>query len=70
MLDDDEEGQRENLRARNELLDARASLEVERLNENKKLFVQETRIKAMTLTEENLRLKKLLEDQRTRDARD
>ena len=24
----------------------------------------------MTLTEENLRLKKLLEDQRTRDARD
>ena len=52
------------------MLDARASLEVERLNENKKLFVQETRIKAMTLTEENLRLKKLLEDQRTRDARD
>lgn len=40
------------------------------MNENKKLFVQETRIKAMTLTEENLRLKKLLEDQRTRDARD
>ena len=39
MLDDDEEGQRENLKARNELLDARASLEVERLNENKKLFV-------------------------------
>ena len=39
MLDDDEEGQRENLRARNELLDAQASLEVERLNENKKLFV-------------------------------
>ena len=52
------------------MLDARASLEVERLNENKKLFVQETRVKAMTLTEENLRLKKLLEDQRTRDARD
>ena len=70
MLDDDEEGQRENLKARNELLDARASLEVERLNDNKKLFVQETRVKAMTLTEENLRLKKLLEDQRTRDARD
>ena len=70
MLDDDEEGQRENLRARNELLDAQASLEVERLNDNKKLFVQETRVKAMTLTEENLRLKKLLEDQRTRDARD
>ena len=43
---------------------------MERLNENKKLFVQETRIKAMTLTEENLRLKKLLEDQRTSDARD
>ena len=40
------------------------------LNDNKKLFVQETRVKAMTLTEENLRLKKLLEDQRTRDARD
>ena len=40
------------------------------MNENKKLFVQETRIKAMTLTEENLRLKKLLEDQRTSDARD
>ena len=52
------------------MLDARASLEVERLNENKKLFVQETRVKAMTLTEENLRLKKLLEDQRTSDARD
>ena len=32
--------------------------------------MQETRVKAMTLTEENLRLKKLLEDQRTRDARD
>ena len=52
------------------MLDARASLEVERLNESKKLFAQETRVKAMTLTEENLRLKKLLEDQRTRDARD
>ena len=52
------------------MLDARASLEVERLNESKKLFAQETRVKAMTLTEENLRLKKLLEDQRTSDARD
>ena len=52
------------------MLDARASLEVERLNESKKLFAQETRVKAMTLTEENLRLKKLLEDQRSRDARD
>ena len=40
------------------------------MNESKKLFAQETRVKAMTLTEENLRLKKLLEDQRTSDARD
>lgn len=30
LLDDDDEGQRENLKARNELLDAEASLEAAR----------------------------------------
>jgi hypothetical protein len=43
LLDDDEEGQRENNKARNELLDAHASLEAKRSNVNKKLIREETR---------------------------
>ena len=70
LLDDDEEGQRENNKARNELLDAHASLEAKRSNVNKKLIREETRQKAMILTEENLRLKKILEEQRMVDAKD
>ena len=70
LLDDDDEGQRENIKARNELLDAQASLEAKRINLNKKLIADETRAKAMMLTEENLRLKRILEEQRMMDARD
>lgn len=62
LLDDDDEGRRENERAKNELLDAQTSLEAKRLQENKKLAAEETRQRAMQLTEENLRLKKLLEE--------
>ena len=62
LLDDDEEGRRENERAKNELLDAQTSLEAKRLKENKKLAAEETRQRAMQLTEENLRLKKILEE--------
>ena len=43
LLDDDDEGMAENLKARNELLDAQAALEAEREQENKKLLVIETR---------------------------
>ena len=70
LLDDDEEGQRENIKARNELLDKEASLEAKRQKENKKLVAEETRQRAVQLTEENLRLKKLLEEQRQIDAQD
>ena len=38
LLDDDEEGTRENLKARNELLDAHTSLEARRLKDNKKII--------------------------------
>ena len=41
-----------------------------RKQENKKLLHQETLNKAMLLTEENLRLKRVLEDQRQIDIRD
>lgn len=64
LLDDDDEGKRENIKAKNELLDAQASLEVRRVNENKKLIMEENRQRAVQLTEENLRLKKLIEEQR------
>ena len=70
LLDDDDEGQAQNIKARNELLDAQASLEATRLQQNGKLEAQETRQKAMLLTEENLRLKKMLEKQRVADAQD
>jgi len=40
------------------------------MGNEKKLIAEETRLKAMQLTEENLRLKRLLEDQRQSDARD
>ena len=70
LLDDDEEGRLENQKAKNELLDATASLEVKRQFENKKLVAEETRQRAVQLTEENLRLKKLLEEQRMIDAND
>lgn len=61
-MDDDEEGQQENIKARNELLDAAASLEAKRQEENKKLVHEETKQRALQLTEENLKLKKILED--------
>lgn len=70
LLDDDDEGQNANIKARNELLDSATALEVQRMGNEKKLIAEETRLKAMQLTEENLRLKRLLEDQRQSDARD
>lgn len=70
LLDDDTQGRDENIKARNELLDAAASLEANRQKENKKLVMAETKQRAMMLTEENLRLKKILEEQRMQDARD
>mmetsp|Transcript_2499 Transcript_2499/g.3144 ORF Transcript_2499/g.3144 Transcript_2499/m.3144 type:complete len:370 (+) Transcript_2499:4439-5548(+) len=70
LLDDDDEGRQENVKARNELLDAAASLEAKRQEENKKLVQEETKQRAVQLTEENLRLKKILEEQRQVDARD
>lgn len=70
LLDDDDEGKRENIKAKNELLDAEASLEVRRVNENKKLIMEENRQRAVQLTEENLRLKKLIEEQRQIDKND
>ena len=62
LLDDDEEGKRENVKARNELLDAQASLEAKRQHQNKQLVNEENRQRAIELTEENLRLKKILEE--------
>lgn len=50
------------MRVQNELLDAAASLEANRQKENKKLVKEETKQRAMQLTEENLRLKKILEE--------
>ena len=70
LLDDDEEGQARNIKARNELLDVKASLEATRQKEHSKLETEENRLKAVQLTEENLRLKKILEEQRMSDARD
>ena len=61
-MDDDEEGKREIAKARNELLDAKASLEAKRLQQNKHLVNEENRQRAIELTEENLRLKKILEE--------
>ena len=43
MLDDDEEGQARNIQARNELLDAKATLEAERLKAHNKLEAEENR---------------------------
>ena len=70
LLDEDEDGKRANEKAKNELLDAHTSLEAKRQKENNKLVAIETRQKAVMLTEENLRLKRLLEEQRMIDAKD
>ena len=76
-MGDDSDAERENLKAKNELLDAEASLEVKReeeeallKKEERKKQVEEVRHKAMMLTEENLKLKKQLEEQRANDARE
>ena len=47
LLDDDDEGRLENQKAKNELLDAQTSLEAKRVQENKKLQAEETRLRAM-----------------------
>jgi hypothetical protein len=63
-MDEDEEGKQANLKAKNELLDAATSLEAKRLD-NEKIIVQaEAKQRALELTEENLKLKKILEEQR------
>lgn len=69
LLDDDEEGTLVNLRARNELLDAEASLEARRQEQTTKMMREDTKNRAAILTEENLRLKRLLEEQRQTDAK-
>lgn len=69
LLDDDEEGQLSNLKAKNELLDAEASIEARRVEQTSKLMKEDTKNRANMLTEENLRLKKLLEEQRQIDAK-
>ena len=47
LLDDDEEGKQENIRAKNELLDAATSLEARRAEEEKKIEMQETKLRAV-----------------------
>ncbi len=77
LLGEDSEAERINLKAKNELLDAEASLEAQREEDERKLkqeekikLIAEARDKTMLLTEENLKLKKILEDQRANDARE
>ena len=55
---------------RNPLLDKDGSLEAKRRKENRKYATEETRQRAMMLTEENLRLKRKLEEQRQIDQKD
>lgn len=77
LLGDDSEAEEKNLLAKNELLDAEATLEVQREQETEALKAEvkkknrdEIKQKAAILTEENLKLKQRLEEQRTMDARE
>ena len=47
LMDDDEEGKQENLKAKNELLDAATSLEAKRQENEKKIVHEETRQRAL-----------------------
>jgi hypothetical protein len=77
LLDSDEEGFEANKNAKNELLEHETKLELMREEEEKQRLKDTTATKranakarAMELTGENLRLKKMLEDQRMADARE
>ena len=68
LLDEEEASDKE--LNRNPLLDKEGSLEARRKKENRKYATEETRQRAMMLTEENLRLKRQLEEQRQIDQKD
>jgi len=77
LLDSDEEGFEANKNAKNELLEHETKLELMREEEEKQRMKDKTttnranaKARAMELTGENLRLKKMLEDQRLADARE